>query len=43
MLNNFYLPELAFVGSVLCMILLASTAPASWAWLRQTLLAAEER
>ncbi len=43
MLNNFYLPELAFVGSVLCLILLASSAPASWGWLRNQLSATEER
>ena len=43
MLNSFYLPELAFVGSVLCLILLASAVPASWSWLRNMLSATEER
>jgi hypothetical protein len=43
MLNSFYLPELAFVGAVLSLILLASAAPASWAWLQSALSSAEER
>jgi hypothetical protein len=43
MLNNFYLPELAFIGLVLALILLVNCAPASWAWLRLKLVPGEER
>ncbi len=43
MLNNLYLSELAFIGSVLCLIWLATAAPASWAWLRNLLQVAQER